>query len=516
MLGKRSSALRALEQLLLLAPDHLPSLALAAELHLVDNQTDRAAEALRKVASHPDTPDPERKRAGLFACDLFEQLHRPRDAVELLQSLESFGVQTLAAVEKRARSHARSGDWGEAYRAFSELNDEQDSIDLRLESARMMLAIQRDHLRQPDELKDAARRVLRDHPDDDDAASVVLEANFSVEERSRLLLPTRENTRRALRGSPLDPEEIERYALLCEECGDDVQERVSLGLRALTGKLPDAAQDRLSHLREHCPILPNHPWSSADRQHLSDPAQLGGLTALIELTTPYLSKALEPSLQTLGVTGLMRVDEFSDSEARTALATWMGALGLSDFELYIGGTDPDAIRALNGELPTIVLGGNVSVPLSRTDQARLVAQLSSLETGCAVLLNQPAGTTQRWLAALLVLSSSDSIANAPEDVEEKARALSNAIAREQREEIAELCGELTQAGIDITELPFLVRNSACRAAVLAYGDATIVRQLPDLLSDDDERRSHMMTQLVKFSLSEEFSGLRMKAGLERA
>jgi uncharacterized protein HemY len=50
MLGRRDAALRALVELLSFEPQHLPSLALLAELHLVDERWEQAADALRAVS----------------------------------------------------------------------------------------------------------------------------------------------------------------------------------------------------------------------------------------------------------------------------------------------------------------------------------------------------------------------------------------------------------------------------------------------------------------------------------
>ncbi len=516
MLGKRAVASRALAALLELAPDHLPALALAAELNLVETESSNAADALSRIARHPDTPDQERRRIGLFAADLFEQLKRPRDAVELLQDLEGMGVTTIASMERKARAHARSGDWGEAYNAFARLNDELDTLAARLDSAKMMLAIQRDHLKQPDELKDAVRRVLRDDPEDADAVNLVLELRFSDDERRRLLERARESSRQILLSHPLNPAEINRFALLSENCDDGTRERISLGVLGLTGKLSPANAERLNSLHERIPRCPTAPLGPADIETSQAPELWGAVGEFVSLVSPFIAARIEPNLQALGVSALMRVDEFSDHTLHQSTASWMSALRLGDFELYVGGNDPNAIRAIRGEFPTLVIGRQVETPLSPASHARLVSQLCSLVAGSPVLLNQEPDITQEWLAAARLLAQPQSPPSGDLAIDEKVRLLSDTIPRATRERLTELQDEITRAGLDVRNAPFGLMHSAARAAVFAYGEPSVLRKLPQLLPEDEEKRTVIIGEIIRFSLSDDFLALRRKAGLEGA
>ncbi|GEM_PF-1209148 len=526
ILGRRALAWHALEEVLALSPEHLPALALAAEVHLVDGRLEPAATTLRSIALHPETPQAQRRSAGLIACDLFEKLRRPGDAVTLLQTLSQWGPTGIAELERMARALARSENWGDAYKAFSRLNHDQDTIETRLESARMMLAIQRDHLRDPAEWKEAARCVLRDAPRDADGVRAVLELDFSTEERQVLLKEEREQSRESLQRTPLHPEEIAHFAMLCTNCEDEGLERIALGNLQLVGKLSSELQTRLETLRTHCPPLPCNPWSVRDLEvlaaqgqletdeHPAVAGQLGSTGAYARIIAPHIAAQLEPSLEALGVSSLMRIDEFSNSEHRAEVGTWVGAFRDGDFELYIGGDDPDCIRALEGDLPTILLGKGIVSPLSRTNQARLVSQLSALHHRTVAFLNHPTELSQKWLFASEVIAG-----NQPDEdpeVAEMARTLSQSISREEREELVRLSCELAKAGVNISSAPFGTLLGSARAAVLAFGDASILRQLPELLPPDERRRNGVMADVLRFVLTEEFFALRNRAGLELA
>ena len=59
-----------------------------------------------------------------------------------------------------------------------------------------------------------------------------------------------------------------------------------------------------------------------------------------------------------------RVDPRAGLPIRNEIAAWAGALGVGDFEMYVGGSDPGAVRALALETPAIITGASVTAPLS--------------------------------------------------------------------------------------------------------------------------------------------------------
>jgi hypothetical protein len=65
--------------------------------------------------------------------------------------------------------------------------------------------------------------------------------------------------------------------------------------------------------------------------------------------------AFGPTLGSLGVGRRDRVDARSGSSLRNEIAAWAGALGLTDFELYIGGRERTLIQGVPGETPALVV-----------------------------------------------------------------------------------------------------------------------------------------------------------------
>jgi hypothetical protein len=62
-------------------------------------------------------------------------------------------------------------------------------------------------------------------------------------------------------------------------------------------------------------------------------------------------------------------------------------------------------------------------------------------------------------------------------------------------------------------LPLELQKSALKIAALAVGDPSIVRTLPDLIPSEENERSEAISELIEFSVSEEFASIRRKTRL---
>lgn len=517
-LGRRSAALRALEQLLELEPEHLRALALSAEMHLVDERLEHAAEALRAVALHADTPAEETRAAGLHATDLFERLHRPREAVELLQALETRGVDEALLVERKARSAARAGNWQVAYQASERWNDASDALTERLQSARMMLAIQRDHLKEPRSLEDAARRVLRDAPLDGDAVDVVLGGGFSPEERARLLAAPLEDTVRKLRDAPLQPAHLARLVELSEATESERFTRIALGATALTGRLSDerkrALDDALGATK-----TPAFPLSSDDFDSVAVNAEVGPPGRFARLLSSHLEELSGPDLESLGVTAHMRLDPFGDHPLRREISAWTTFFGIGDFEFYSGGDDPNRIAAFSRDFVTIILGETISTPLSPRDRARLASSLYAVTRGLGPWLTLSIEEGEAWIRGALraIGAPLASTASEPTDDElARSEALAARLSREERDELLEMAELASTRAADLTSFPLVARSSAARLVTLLAGEPSILRSLPRLVPADPEGRRLLLSEVIRFALADEFPLLRRKTGEEKA
>jgi len=514
-LGRRGVACRALEELLDLSKDHLPALALLAELHLLDQRAERAAPLLRRIAVHPATPPAQRESAGLHAVDLFERLAMAREAMELLVVIEGAGVPVSRTRRRKARLAARVGRWDVAATTFRELAEEDDDIPTRVEAARMLLAVERDHLRESANLKDAARLVLRDAPTDPDAAAIVVRENFHPDERARLLLPAREATLAELRERPLDLPLISQMADFTEGTDNVREERAWLGALALTGRLSDQRAQRLEVLSAAARPLPTGSLGPADVEALAMPGQLGAMAELARIVVPKIAKATLPDLAGLGVSESMRQDPFGSSGPAPEISAFATALGLPEPQVFVGAVQAGTTLLLPGEAPTLILG-SATTPLAPATRARIGYLLFAESLGVAPLLQLGLAEAKLWLKAVARLTARKLPERDPDEVEERARQLARLVGSDERAELVRLATEIEKSDRDLTDLALTTLTSAARAATLLHGDPSILRQLRELIPDAEQERTVMIGSVIQLLASPRIAALRTKLGLDIA
>jgi hypothetical protein len=512
--GRRGAACRALEALLDLAEDHLPALALLAELQLIDQRFDRAAPLLRTIALHPATPADQRESAGLHAVDLLERLALASDALDLLLALEGSGLSEQRTRRRKARLAARLGRWDVAAATFKDIAEEEDDIPTRLEAARMLLAIERDQLRESVSLKDAARLVLRDSPTDQDAAAIVVQENFHPDERARLLGPVRQATLAHLEERPLDLAVIGRMADFTAGTDNLASERAWLGAVALTGRLSDVRSQRLQALTSSAHRLPTGSLSHLDFELAAAPGQLGTVDQLARLVVPKIAKAALPDAEGLGVSEGMRVDPFGKDGLGAELSAWVAALGAAEIRPVVGAAEPGTVLLLPDG--TLVLGTGATSPLADSTRARVGYLLFAQRLGVAPLLALGLDESKTWLAAVGRLAARALPSAQPDEVEERAQQLSRLFSSDERAELNQLTQDLERGDRRLTDMALVSLTSAARMATLIHGDPSILRQLHELIPDREDERTLVIGSVIRFLASPHVAALRSKLGLSLA
>src|SRR6202035_1573698 len=96
------------------------------------------------------------------------------------------------------------------------------------------------------------------------------------------------------------------------------------------------------------------------------------------------AEALGPSLQACGVGRRDKVDPRSGLALRNEIASWAGAFGVREFDLYVGGKDPLAVQGIPGEMPTLVVGADVNAPLAPMTRGRIARELLAIIRGTTI------------------------------------------------------------------------------------------------------------------------------------
>jgi tetratricopeptide (TPR) repeat protein len=519
--GDQEGALSALEHVTLLDPDHVGALALLGEINIRRSQFEPAAEALARLATLEVAPPKNRVTAGVAAVDLYEnKLSRFDKALEVLLTLHNARLSTLPVRERLARAAARTGSWKEATSILEELMHERPEAEGRVEAARLALAIHRDRLGRSQGGAAAIVKLLEESPTDGEGIDMLLQTEHPATVRTRLLHAAREGLVEVGQSRPVDVTTVRRLVRVSRALGDDTLEQASLGVLLSLGAADAQAEQAFAQLAAHKGRTPQIAINEAMLRVILAPGDAGPIADLFVLLGPTLAEALGPNLQACGVTRRDRVDPRSGVALRNEIATWAGAFGVHEFDLYVGGRDPLGVQGIPGEPPALVVGSGVNAPLAPLTRARVARELLGVVRGTTVTRSRDDIT----IAAIVVASCR--LADVPVEhppyavLAEVERLIGKSISRRARKAMVDVCRTAVQTRADARAWSRRALASQDRVATIASGDASVV--LSEVLGAALERLGQAVKgnpraeELLRFVLSPEYLEVRHALGLEGA
>jgi cellulose synthase operon protein C len=513
--GDREGALTALENVRLLEPDHVGALALSGEISITEGRFDEAAEHLAELAAHPKAPTQQRLMSGVAAVDIFEnKLNDVGRALDVLTGLHAAKLSTLPVRERLAKVAAKAGAYEQAVQVLELLMDERDGRDGRIEAARLALAIHRDKLQRPERAQRAAQKLLAEAPDDGEGIDLVLSGVLPEPVAGPLLARAQVTLVEHLLDRPLDVGRIRWLAKVAHRLGNMPLRQATLGaLSAMMGVSSDVDKE-LAGLDRRVASVPKIAIDDALLPQLADPDDRGAIPELMRAMATTITAALGPSLQAFGVGKKERVDARSGLPIRNEIAAWAGALGIGEFELYVGGPDPGAVRALALEPPAIVLGAGVTAPLSPIHRQAVARELYALRRGTTVLGHRESDD----VAALVVAACSvgDVALPAPAFAMfgEFQRQLAKELPRRLRKVLPELARAVAAESPDVLSWVRAATSSLDRMASIAAGDVSWVLggRTRTPVGEGREERARA-ERLLAFVLSPTYLELREQLGM---
>ncbi|AKV01833.1 Exonuclease SbcC [Labilithrix luteola] len=518
--GDPDGALEALEHVTMFDENHVGALALTGEIFIRRGMFAEAAAKLAHLARVESAPSKNRITAGIAAVDLYENKLAQYDrALEVLLSLHNAKLSTLLVRERLARAAARTGSWVDAARILEELMNERPEKAGRIEAARLAIAIYRDRLSVPERGLAAATKLVDESPAEGDALDLLINLDPKIPSRTGLLERGRDALLMALHETPGNLEQSARLARVARAIDDTALEQSALSCSlALSG--PDHnSEQAFAQLSSRKPRVPHVALTEPMFKQILAPGDDGPVAELFAALGPTLAEALGPSLAALGVHPKKdRIDPRSGLALRNEIATWAGAFGIANFDLYVGGKDTTAVQGIPGETPAIVVGSAVNAPLSPTSRARVARELLAIVRGT---------TVTRWrddttIAAIVVAACNIAkvhVEHPPFAVlAEVERVIGKAISRKTKAVIEPLCRAVVQSNADARVWAARARVSQGRVAALASGDVAVV--LADVFGETpprlgaiarDDLRGH---DLLRFVLSRPYFDLRRALGLE--
>ena len=517
-MGNMDAALDALSHVTTLDPDHVGALALTSEAHVKRGEFAQAAELLARLAGLPNAPPRNRVTAGVAAAELFEtRLGATDRARDVLVSLYDAGFMSLPLKERLAKVAALSNDWPRAAHMLGALTDERATPEGRLEAGKLALAIARDKMQDAALTAELAQKLLGLDPSEAHALDVVLTTSGTIDAPKRETLARAETALVSRLGKERPAfADVERIVRIARALGHNVLERA--GVSTLGVLDPTQAE----HLRPPPREEPSRVLDASGLRALLAPGDEGPFADLFVEMAGVLSEAFSPPLAALGVGKRDRVDSRSNLPIRDEIGSWVGAFGVTHFELYVGGGDPNAIACAPGEPPRVVIGAGVRAPLDAQARGVLARGLLATLRGTHVVMTRDDDTLR---SIFEVVCRAAKVHGAPPSgharlTAEVERLLTKHINRRVRAAVEGHCKravEAAQSGRDIVTWGKAARLSLARAEVVGSGDVAgatsrMVGVTPDHLNAallDDDR----VLALVRFALSNDYLAARTALGL---
>lgn len=515
--GDREGALRALDDVTLLEPDHVGALALKGEIYIGTGEFADAAESLARLAELQEAPTKQRLMSGVAAADLYEnKLGAHEEALEVLVQLYRAGLSTLPVRERLARLSAKLESWDHATEVLEKLMHERETREARMEAARLSLAIHRDRRGQPAAAQAAVRRLLSEAPEDGEAIDLVLTGVLPSADARKLLLRSREAVVAKLVADPFDAPMVSRLANMARFLDDAPLRQASLGVLVALGAGSKEVDHELQQLDERVARLPQHSLTETAVPELCDPQDGGPLAELMRAMASTFAEAFGPSREGLGVGKRERVDPRSGMPLRNEIAAWVGALGIGDWELYVGGNDPNGVTAVATELPALVVGSNVQAPLAPMHRQLVARELFALRRGTTLLRHRDPSDIAALVVATCRLAGSEVAAPPYAMLNEFQRQLGKVAPRRVRKLLPEWVQPLLTRRFDTLAWVRAATASLDRMAALAAGDVSCVLSPTPAergkLGSSAEARERAR-RILSFVLSPSYLKLRSQLGM---
>lgn len=514
--GDNERALDALNDVTMLEPDHVGALALSGEVAIKQGKFEEAAPRLARLATLDAAPKKQRLLSGIAAVDLYEKkLGDPAKALEVLLRLYRDGLSTGKVRERLARAAARLGKWNEAVELLERLMKERDSSKGRKEAARLAMAIYRDKLQEPGRAAKAVAKLLEEDPANKEAIQLLLRADVSKELTQKAVPHAKQLLLASIAKNPFDRAKVELVAEIAEYEGDPNLRRAALGCALALGNDDASITGAIAALDARAIKEPQIKLDDAAILAIADPEDVGPIPELFVMAANVIAEAMGPNTKSEDVGRRQRVD--SGNPVRVEVSRWMGALGFDDFDVYVGGREPDAVKGLADDKPGLVVGAQVGTPDDEAGRSAVAREVFALRRGTTAVMYCD-DTTIASIVIAICKETGANVSDPPYAIyKEIERVIHKAMSRRVRKAVTDICQRVVSSGQDATAWAAAARRSIDRMAAIASGGATSVIDSTVGPPGSPERQAMANDQraksLLAFVMSSEYLELRRKLGM---
>jgi hypothetical protein len=317
-----------------------------------------------------------------------------------------------------------------------------------------------------------------------------------------------------LTDNPLDPERVQWLAKVAQFLGNMPQRQASLGVLAAIGRGSPEIDRELLALDRRVSSVPKIAIDDAALPNLADPDDRGAVAELMRVMATTITEALGPNLQAFGVTKKERVDPRAGLPIRNEIAAWAGALGIGEFDLYVGGNDAGGVHALALATPAVIVGATVTAPLSPINRQAVARELYALRRGTTVLRHREADDIAALIVAACRIGEVQLPAPAFAMLGEFQRLLAKEVPRRVRKLLPDLARAVEAEGRELLGWARAATSSLDRMAAVASGDVSWVLGGRSRTPVGDSREERARAErLLAFLLSTSYLDLREQLGM---
>jgi tetratricopeptide (TPR) repeat protein len=469
-IGQREQALVALDNLLMLEPEHVGGLALLVELQVQREAWADAVDALRTLASVEDVPASQKRIARLGAADFLEKkLGDVEGALHELGCIDALGLADRVLFFRMADLAERKGSFAIATTSLRKAAKLIEREPLEVAAIERRVARLWQKAESASEAIAAYRRALSVYPTDRDSA-VALSQLLESEGRLELSRTFEASVRRALMEDPTEPELLRALAMVAEWRADVALSNTVMG--ALVA-LDVASEDERAMWDEAMrkPRVLSGQLSDRHIAELAVPGFDGAALELARIATETLTQIdkLEPARW-----GLSRNDLTQPKTAPPIaheLVTMTSCLGAPAGDVWVGGTDPQLFAMIPNYKgrPSWLVGRSVTMPLSSVRLFELGRRALALRFGIGPFLTRDVdeGTT-----ALLAIVRAAGVPGSDDrlGLPEMSRAVAKVMSRGARKAALEAIERISSIENEASRFMFAAHQTLRRGGLVLAND----------------------------------------------
>jgi len=512
---------------------HLRSLILLAELYDGDDNIKAALKYYARFVEGADSADSKRASVLRMAELLHDKEGRTGEAIAVCNRFLDQSSDEEQVLERVGELYIQDGDFPHAVQALERLGALRDD---RHWQARNLQRVGRIHWKEIGQLEDAHATLIRSRDLDPLNVEVIEDLVHLCEERRKddeldqLLTQAKEDIRAALSAEPLSIELYKKLMKVAEWHQDQYTLMATLGVLSFFN-VASADEDKLYRDRvasrgfepkgKHDPAT----WHAANLDRVTR-AGHGQIWAVIVEGMPKLFPGkFAKNVSAFGVSKSDKVDRKAGGPVTSRFERIAGALGISDYDIYLSSAKSDMLAGVALNPPALVIGHSLVTSMDGTQRyhlGRTLSLMSNKAFALEVLTHDELSIL--FTGALANVERDNDFGMAKKQLKVESKRVWKSLARKTRKLLPDAVARFRKDGGDLQAWIEDILGTADRVGLLVSGDIiSVLEQQIDTLRSRATMDTGQIVDVVKnfsqaerllvYSVSGEYLNLRSALGV---